>query len=212
MKDNSRKNIPNSGYFSNHHKNYLIHTHMNSLNVNNQNTYKSQIYNNKPLSLKNTFTKNNRVSTFNKINNNLNYSNNSINSFDKASTNNMDEQSNSSNRSIKSIINKIQYSNKEISFPNLNNTKYVSNSLNNSGISQNENSNYKYNYKPSIGTHSISNNTDNKQISLMFKDKIEKAKINEEIVLPPVQINLDSLNITKPIKILLYILMKVQLK
>ena len=201
MKDNSRKNIPNSGYFSNNHNNYLIHTHMNSLNLNNQNTYKPQINTNKPLSLKNTFTKDNRVSTFNKINNNLNYSNNSINSFDKASTNNMDEQSNASNRSIKSMINKIQYSNKEISFPNLNNTKYAQNSLNNSGISQNENSNYKYNYKPPIGTHSIANNTDNKQISLMFKEKIEKAKINEEIVLPPVQINLDSLNITKPIKI-----------
>ena len=192
MKDNSRKNMPNSGYFSNHHNNYLIHTHMNSLNVNKQNTYKLQINSNKPLSLKNTFIKDHRVSTLNKLNNNLNYCNNSINSFDKASTNNMDEQSIASNLSLKSMINKIQYS--------TNNTKYASNSLNSSG-SQNENANYKYNYKSPIGTSSVSNNVDNKQISLMFKEKIEKAKTNEEIVLPPVQINLNSLNITKPIKI-----------
>ena len=201
MKDNCRKNIPNSGFYSNHHNNFLIHTHTNSLNINNQNTYKPQINTDKPLSLKNTFTKENRVSAFNKMNNNLNFSNNSINSFDKASTNNMDEQSNASNLSLKSMINKIQYSNKEISFPNLKNTKYASNSLNNSGISQNENTNSKYNYKSSIRPNPISNNADIKQISLMIKEKIEKSKINEEIILPPVQISLDSLNITKPIKI-----------
>ena len=201
MKDNCRKNIPNSGFYSNHHNNFLIHTHTNSLNINNQNTYKPQINTNKPLSLKNTFTKDNRVSTFNKMNNNLNFSNNSINSFDKESTNNMDEQSNASNLSLKSMINKIQYSNKEISFPNLKNAKCASNSLNNSGMSQNENTNSKFNYKSSIRPNSISNSVDIKQISLMIKEKIEKSKINEEIILPPVQISLDSLNITKPIKI-----------
>ena len=35
----------------------------------------------------------------------------------------------------------------------------------------------------------------------MIKEKIEKSKINEEIILPPVQISLNSLNIIKPIKI-----------
>ena len=208
MKDNNRKNIHNSGYL-NHYNNYLIHTHTNSLNINNHNTYKPQINTNKPLSLKNTFTKDYRVTTLNKINNNLNYNNNSINSFDKASTNNMDEQSNTSNRSLKSMINKIQPSNRDICFNNLNISKYASNSLNTSGMSQNDNSNCKYiNYKSSInnsiiniGANSLSNNTDIKQISLLFKEKIEKSKINEEIILPPVQISLDSLNITKPIKI-----------
>ena len=35
----------------------------------------------------------------------------------------------------------------------------------------------------------------------MIKEKIEKAKIYEEVLLPPIEINLNSLNILKPVKI-----------
>ena len=45
------------------------------------------------------------------------------------------------------------------------------------------------------------NNNNNKQISLMIKQKIENAKINEEILLPSEEIELENLTIKCPIKI-----------
>ena len=216
MMNNNRKNIPNSGYYSNCYINYPMNINSNSLNLNNQNSYGAQINPSNPNSIKNNNIKDNLAETFKKLNNNLNYSNNSINSMDKASTNNIDELSNATNNSIWSMINKIQYSNKEISFNDLRN-KYPSNSLNNSKISQNDNSKYKiasYNSSHNVihinnktknifvpGKKIIENDVNNNKISLMIKEKIENSKLNEEILLPPMQINLDNLNITKPIRI-----------
>ena len=216
MIGNNGKNIPNSGYYSNRYINYPMNLNPNSLNINNQNSYGVQYNSTNPNSLNNNI-KDNPAEKFKKLNYNLNYSNNSINSMDKASTNNIDEISDTSNNSIRSMINKIQYSNRELSFNDLRNAKYPSNSLNNSKISQNENSKYNiasYNTSP-INFHinhstkniyaprkkNLSNDANNNKISLIIKEKIENSKINEEILLPPLQINLDSLIITKPIRI-----------
>lgn len=45
------------------------------------------------------------------------------------------------------------------------------------------------------------NNIDNKELSNLYKNKIEKANINEEIILPSNILNMNNLIITKPIKI-----------
>ena len=210
--DNSKNIIPNSGFYSSRYNNYPININTNSKYINNHNGYKTQFNTPNSYSLKNTFTINNRGMRSSKQY--LNYSNNSINSIGKVSTSNLDEQSNSSNNSLKSMINIIQCSNKEIT--DLKNKKYPLNSLNNSKISNDENSLCKYmstnasinngytnNKNKNINTSGMITNiiSDNKQISLMIKQKIENSKINEEILLPSVEINLDSLNINKPMKI-----------
>ena len=204
MMDNSNKILPNSGLYSSRYITYPINTNENSINISNHNGYKSQFNSINPHSLKTNFTMNNRgVRLTKQI---LNFSNNSINSRGKAFTNNLDEQSNSSNNSLKSMINKIQYSKKEMPFNNLKNKKYNLNSLDNSKMNNNDNSinnicvNNKIKKLNSSGMLTQVN-SDNKQISLMIKEKIQNAKVNEEILLPPAEINIDSLNITKPIKI-----------
>ena len=210
MMDNNKQILPNSGFYSSRYKNYPTNTHINDINIK-SNGNKAQINPVNPHSLKNTFTISNRGTKLNKQY--LNYSYKSLNSMGKTSSNNMDEQSNSSNNSLKSMINKIQCSNKEKPFIDLNNNKYP---LNMSKISDDENSLYKYmSTNDSITNNNANNklknlngsgmiskqNVDNKQISLMIKQKIENAKENEEILLPSADINLDSLSITKPITI-----------
>ena len=198
--ENIKKNLPNSELHLNRFNNYPINNNSNRININNYNSYKTQSTSNKPQNFKSTFTINN-YATRNKADYYSNYSSNSINSMDKVSTNSIDEQSSASNRSINSIINKIQFSKKEISY---------------SKINQNDNSNYRYGstnasinntytnnqkYLNSSVTKSIANNSDNKQNSSKVKDRIEKARAYEEIILPSGEIYLEYLNITKPIKI-----------
>ena len=47
----------------------------------------------------------------------------------------------------------------------------------------------------------IQNNKDNKKLSILFKQKIESAKINEEIILPNEEIELETFTIKNSIKI-----------
>ena len=205
MMDNTKKIVPNSGLYSNRFITYPTNTNPYPITINNHNGHKTHINSTNPHSLKNAFNMNNRGIKLNKQN--LNSSKNSINSSDNAS-----------NNSLKSIINKIQFSNnKEMPVHNLKNKKYVLNSLNYSKLSNDENSlnkndsinnsinnihvNNKVKNLNSSGKLSNQKINDNIQISLMIKEKIEKAKLNEEILLPPIEIHLDSLNITKPIKI-----------
>ena len=199
--ENSNKNKSNSYYHYNRCNNYPINNNSNYSNVNIYNSYKNQSISNKPQTFKPNFPINNNISTRNKTNYYSNYSSNSINSIDKVSTNSIDEQSSASNHSINSIINIIQYSNKENP---------------SSKTNQNENSNYRYrstntsmnniylnnqNYLNTSCTKSVANKSDNKQNSLKIKDRIEKARPYEEIILPPGEIYLEYINITKPIKI-----------
>ena len=217
MKNNLPKYFQNSANYSNHYNNYPININTNSMNINNHNSIKNQQYYIKPQSLKNTFTIDNRISKFNKQNYNLNLSNNTLNSINNASNGNMDNQSSISNRTIKSMVNKIQISNKEISFKDLKNKNYILDAPNDSKSSNEGNINFKcsstnssfnsniFNHKTKHlydqGTKFQIKRGDNKQLNLMIKEKIENAKINEEIQLPPVEIVLESLKITKPIKI-----------
>ena len=215
MMENNTKIIQHSAYYSNQYNSYPISTNL--ININSYNSFRNQTNYNKPQPLKINFENEKNISKTNKLKYNLNYSNSSHNSIDKLSTNNIDEQSNKSNQTIKSIVNNINYSNKEISFKHLKNKINPSDSLNNSKISHDGNSYLKYGstnssfinnnennktrclYSPGVGAQY--NAYDNKQVSLMIKEKIENAKINEEILLPPIEINLDGLNILKPVKI-----------
>ena len=216
MMEKNTKIIQNSAYYSNQYNNsYPIGA--NIININNHNSYKNQLNYNKPQPLRINTGYEKNVTKTNKSKYNLNYSNSSINSIDKLSTNNMDEQSNKSNQTIKSIIDNIYYSNKEISFNHLKNNVNPSDSLNNTKLSHDNNSYYRYGstnssfnngnennktkYLYGPGANSQFNAYDKKQVSVMIKEKIEKAKIYEEVLLPPIEINLNSLNILKPVKI-----------
>ena len=107
--ENNTKIIQNSAYYSNQYNNsYPIGA--NIININNHNSYKNQLNYNKPQPLRINTGYEKNVTKTNKSKYNLNYSNSSINSIDKLSTNNMDEQSNKSNQTIKSIIDNINYS------------------------------------------------------------------------------------------------------
>ena len=207
MMNNSKKILPNSGLYSSRYITYPTNTNANSIYINNHNGYKTQINSINPHSLKCNFTMNNKGIKMTKQY--LNLSDNSINGIGKVSINNIDEQSISSNNSLKSMINKIQCSKKEIPFNNIKNKKYNFNSLDSSKKSNDENSlckNMSINANNKIKKLNSSGMipqvfNDNKQISLMLKQKIESANFNEEIILPSAEINIDSLNITKPIKI-----------
>jgi len=65
----------------------------------------------------------------------------------------------------------------------------------------NERSNRRnYIYEPDTKSQN-SKKEDPKHISLIIKQKIENSKINEEIILPSSEINIENLTITKPVKI-----------
>ena len=215
MMENTKKILPNSGLCSSRFITYPTNTNNYPITINNHNGHKAHINSINSHSLKNAYNMNNRGIKLHKQN--LNFSNNSINSSGKASTNNIDEQSISSNNSLKSIINKIQFpNNKEIPVHNLKNKKYLV-TLNNSKLSNNKNSLNKHDSINTSNNNIYVNNTiknlsssgkllnqtinNNNQKSLIIKEKIQNAKLNEEILLPSIEIHLDSFNITKPIKI-----------
>ena len=120
-----------------------------------------------------------------------NYSNSS------SSSNNIN---NISNSSIKSMINMIKGKEKEKEKEKLKGVKINNNNKNNTNKSYN---NIINDSKCIIKNYSHVNNNykNNKQYSLLFKQKIEKAKFEEEIILPPEEIELETLVITNPIKI-----------
>ena len=110
-------------------------------------------------------------------------------------------------------INKNGKNSEDISFQEIKYRKYDAYSLNSSNISQegnytsrylstnitlnNDNYQKKYQFAPNRQNSLINN----RQMEGMIQQKIENAKINEELLLPPNEINLESLEITKPIKI-----------
>ena len=104
-------------------------------------------------------------------------------------------------KSTKPILNydtKSNYSNSSIGSNNINNTsnssiKLLLNTLEGKNKIDNISNN-----KPK---QKIQNNKDNKKLSILFKQKIESAKINEEIVLPNEEIELETFTIKNPIKI-----------
>ena len=123
------------------------------------------------------------------INTNINkYNNNIINNKVKT-------------KSTKPILNydtKSNYSNSSIGSNNINNTsnssiKLLLNTLEGKNKIDNISNN-----KPK---QKIQNNKDNKKLSILFKQKIESAKINEEIILPNEEIELETFTIKNPIKI-----------
>ena len=214
--DNRRRNCINNIYYTNHFNNLQKNPNSNSINLNNQNRHQYTNQNYKHQSIKSDLTSGNNSSKIYKPNNslNLNYSNNSFFSKENGSTNNIDEQSNTSNSTIKSMINNIRQKNsfqdaKKKENPkdvlNNSNTK-INNSINHKCITtfsslNNERSNRRnYIYEPDTKSQN-SKKEDPKHISLIIKQKIENSKINEEIILPSSEINLENLTITKPVKI-----------
>ena len=213
--DNQKRVIQNNSYYSNHYinNNYPINANSNFKNINMHNTSTNQTNCSKPKSLKNTFSIDNRVNRSNYQNNNYN---NSINDINSDTRSNCSIQSNSSSNTIKSMLNTINKkgkTSKDISFQEIKCRNYDAYSSNSSNISQegnytsrylstnislnNENNRNKYTFAP----NEQNKTTSNKQIGIIIKQKIENGKINEEILLPPNEINLESLEITKPIKI-----------
>ena len=144
-----------------------------------------------------------------------NNSNKSIKDMNQDTKSNYSAQSNSSSQSIKSMLNLINTGGKssdEFSFREIKCRKYPYESMNSSKLSQEGNYPSKYmstNYSLSRDIQNTKHKdlpNQNKalsdpQINLIIKQKIENAKINEEILLPPFEIFLDSLVINKPIKI-----------
>ena len=144
-----------------------------------------------------------------------NNSNKSMKEVNQDTKSNYSIQSNSSSQSIKSMLNLINTGGKssdEFSFKEIKCRKYPYESMNSSKLSQEGNFPSKYMSTNYSLSHDVQYNnhkdlpSQNKalsdpQINLIIKEKIEKAKINEEILLPPFEIFLDSLVINKPIKI-----------
>ena len=226
--DNPNQLLQNTSYYSNQFTNNKYYHKNNISNLNNadiHNSLSNQINYSKSLSLKNIFIIGNRIARSIRPNNNYNRTytntsnNNSINIMndingDTRSNNSL--QSNSSSNTIKSMLNKINKNgekSEDISFQEIKCRKYDACSLNSSNISRegnytsrylstnislnNENNGKKYKFAP-IQPNQFTNN---RQMENIIKQKIENAKINEEILVPPNEINLGSLEITKPIKI-----------
>ena len=175
----------------------------------------------------NTYNKNNSINnehssqikkyySSNIINNN----NNLINDMNQDTKSNYSMQSNSSSSTIKSMVNLINMNGKytdEFSFQEIKCRNYPLESMNSSKLSQEGNHPSKYmstNYSlshdiqykvPKEYNNNININKNkeinNMQINLFIKQKIENARINEEILLPPYEISFESLTINKPIKI-----------
>jgi len=223
---NQIKIIQNPSYYSNYYNNnQSINIYPVSNNINIINSFSHQNFINKPQNLKNSFTVDSRKTKTNQTkNNNYNntYNNNKINANNKNINSYNDTKSNysiqsySSSNTIKSMINTINKNIKssgDISFQDIKYKKYPSTSLNSSKINSEDNYSSKYmstNYYSyntnkneinSFAPNSQNKFMDNNQINIIIKQNIENAKINEEIILPPNEISLDSLNITKPIRI-----------
>ena len=227
---NSSSNI-NS--IKNHHQNHVVY---NSHQINNHytSTLKNDNNQNKQNSLKNNLQGDNRLfpplrphnsneiiySNINKdkIHENIakkyynnNNNNKALKDMNQDTKSNYSVQSNSSSKSIKSMINLINTSVKntdEFSFQEIKCRKYPLETLNSSKMSQDG----KYMSTNYSLSHELQNNLNKElpnqnksisdpQINLAIKQKIENAKLNEEILLPPYEITLESLTINKPIKI-----------
>ena len=134
------------------------------------------------------------------------YSNKSLEEMNKDTKSNYSAQSNNSSKTIKSMIDLINTSGKSVdgfSFHEIKCRKYPLETLNSSKISQDPkyvSTNYSLSHKEIQIQNNIKNNND-PHMNLVIKQKIENAKLNEEILLPNCEINLESLTINKPITI-----------
>ena len=217
----------------NNHPNHSVYN-SNQTNIQYINSAKNDINQNKLLSLKSNFKADNRMyptlksnnsNEINYIHNNKekiheniakkyysnNYRNKSLQDINQETKSNYSAQSNSSSKTIKSMVNLINTSGKsadEFSFQEIKCRKYPLESLNSSKISQDGkymSTNYSLSHDMQYSIHKdISNQkkgVNDPQTNLAIKQKIENAKLNEEILLPPYEISLESLTINKPITI-----------
>ena len=200
---------------NNTNSNKLLSLKSNFGNNNNKINYPLKSYNSNEINLSHN---NNKEKIHENIakkyysNNNSNKSTKEINQDTKS---NYSVQSNSSSQSIKSILNLINTGGKspdEFSFREIKCKKYPYESINSSKLSQEGNfpskymsTNYSLSHDAQYNKHkdlpSQNKALSDPQINSIIKQKIENAKINEEILLPPFEIFLDSLVINKPIKI-----------
>ena len=133
------------------------------------------------------------------------YSNKSLEEMNKDTKSNYSAQSNNSSQTIKSMVDLINTSGKSVdgfSFHEIKCRKYPIDSLNSSKMSQDAkyvSTNYSINHKELITQNTQFIN--DPHMNLVIKQKIENAKLNEEIILPNSEINLESLTINKPITI-----------
>ena len=133
------------------------------------------------------------------------YSNKSLEEMNKDTKSNYSAQSNNSSQTIKSMVDLINTSGKSLdgfSFKEIKCRKYPIDSLNSSKMSQDAkyvSTNYSINHKELITQNTQFIN--DPHMNLVIKQKIENAKLNEEIILPNSEINLESLTINKPITI-----------
>ena len=133
------------------------------------------------------------------------YSNKSLEEMNKDTKSNYSAQSNNSSQTIKSMVDLINTSGKSLdgfSFHEIKCRKYPIDSLNSSKMSQDAkyvSTNYSINHKELITQNTQFIN--DPHMNLVIKQKIENAKLNEEIILPNSEINLESLTINKPITI-----------
>ena len=189
----------NSFKINKHSSNINFHPNTYNINIINVNTIKS--------SKKNTNKEKAKQTTSTSIN----FDKNSVNNDAKSS---YSIKSNSSSNTIRSMLDSIQNKNSgELSFQKMNHIKVPLEKLNSSGITQdgkstskylstnnsfnNNELKKKYSYEINLENHTIHNI----KIEQAIKQKIEKANVNEEILLPPHDLCLNSLNITKPIRI-----------
>ena len=125
--------------------------------------------------------------------------------MNKDTKSNYSAQSNNSSQTIKSMVDLINTSGKSLdgfSFKEIKCRKYPIDSLNSSKMSQDAkyvSTNYSINHKELITQNTQFIN--DPHMNLVIKQKIENAKLNEEIILPNSEINLESLTINKPITI-----------
>jgi len=174
--NSKRKNIQISTFYTTQINNTYS---SNSREYNNQGIYNDKVYYAKPQHNKNII--NDEVKS--------NYSSSSV------SSNNIN---NISNSSIKTMINMLGGREK---FEDIKIKKYNISSKSSTN-SINEPKYVIKNYSYVNTNNNLKNKTNNnKQLSLLFKQKIENSKIDEEIILPPEEIEVETLVITNPIKI-----------
>ena len=214
--ENRRRIIQNSIYHSNQINNtHRVNNYSNSRNLNRQNSYFNPNNINKPHNLTSNYTvdihKTKQTNNNNNNNCRLNYNStkriNQIKDMNTDTKSNYSVQSNSSSNTIKSMLDNININQKNSDDISLKSKNY-SDSVNSSKISQDGYSTSKYkstNYNSYNDNNKkifcVPNIQNQKQMNNIIKEKIEKAKLNEEIILPPFELSFESLNITKPIKI-----------
>ena len=226
---NSSKNIPinNNIHISNPSNTKNINVIKNNSNSNrllslksnfikdNKVNYPIKSYNSNEINLSNNNNKEKIHENIAKKYYSNNNSNKSIKEINQDTKSNYSVQSNSSIQSIKSMLNLINTGGKssdEFSFREIKCRKYPHDLINSSKTSKEGNFPSKYMSTNYSLSHDVQYNnhkdlpSQNKalsdpQMNLIIKQKIENAKLNEEIILPPFEIFLDSLVINKPIKI-----------